>query len=384
MSIRKRIWRGPDGSERSGWQVDYRDQSGKRRSKQFHRKKDAEKWSVTASWEVSRGVHTHDHDSITIAIAASHWLEKCRADELEPTTIAAYDQHVRLHIIPMCGNVKLSQLTMPIVEGYRDTLASRLSRPMAIRVLRSLKAIIGEAMRRGRVAQNVAAPVKLSRSKRQTSKIEIPSKKALKAILEAASTCSHPAALPLNCLAIFGGLRASELRGATWSSLNLKSSTIEVSQRADPTGIMGSPKSSAGHRVIPLPDMAIGALREWKLACPVNDGNLIFPSLGGKAMSWNYIYDHLLAPVQISAGEYLTKSNGDKARMAPRWTLHSFRHAAASLWIDQGVNAKRVQALMGHSNIAVTLDTYAKLFEQVEKDAATASAIERALFGDAT
>lgn len=384
MSLRKRTWTATNGEEKQAWLVDYRDQGGRRRAKQFARKKDAEKWLVDTAWQVSKGVHTHDSDSITIAKAADHWLALRRAEGLEPTTTAAYEQHVRLHIIPLCGNVKLSQLTTPIVEGYRDILAANLSRPMAIRVLRSLKAIISESMRVGRVAQNVALPVKMSRAKRSKPKPAIPPKKALKAILEAAAASTDPMALPLHCLAIFGGLRASELRGASWPTLHLKSSSIEITQRADAKGKIGLPKSNAGHRVIPLPDMAIKALRAWKIACPASDGELIFPSIGGKVMSWNYMVDRIVVPTQIAAGEYDIQSKVDNAIKVARWGLHSFRHAAASLWIEQSVNAKRVQYLMGHSSIQVTFDTYGHLFEQVEKDADTSAAIERALFADAT
>lgn len=384
MVIRKRFWTAPSGEGKTAWLVDYRDQAGKRRSKQFNRKKDAEAWRVGAAWQVSQGVHTVDSESITITKAAELWLASCHAGELEPTTIAAYDQHVRLHIVPLCGNVKLSQLTTPIVEGYRDKLTATLSRPMAIRVLRSLKAIIGEAMRRGRVAQNVALGVKMTRAKRSKPKPDIPSKKTLRGLLDAATASDNPMALSLHCLAIFGGLRASELRGAAWPSLHLKSASIEVSQRADAKGKIGATKSEAGHRVIPLPDMAIKALKAWKLACPVTDDDLIFPSLAGKVMTWNYMVDHLIVPVQIAAGEYNLEDKGDNALKVPRWGLHGFRHAAASLWIDQRVNAKRVQYLMGHSNIAVTFDTYGHLFEQVEKDIDTSAAIERAIFADAT
>ena len=52
-SIRKRNWIAPDGAEKAGWQVDYRDQAGKRRRKQFDRKKEAEAWLTTAAYQVS-------------------------------------------------------------------------------------------------------------------------------------------------------------------------------------------------------------------------------------------------------------------------------------------------------------------------------------------
>src|SRR4051794_36974143 len=121
-SIRRRKWINSAGQPCQAWLVDYRDNEGKRRAKQFTRKKDADAWSTQAAWHVSQGTHTPDSQSITIEKAAEHWLERGRREGLEPTTIAAYDQHVRLHITPLCGARKLSQLTRPIVEGYRDRL----------------------------------------------------------------------------------------------------------------------------------------------------------------------------------------------------------------------------------------------------------------------
>jgi integrase len=144
-------------------------------------------------------------------------------------------------------------------------------------------------------------------------------------------------------------------------------------------------KTAAAHRIIPLPEIAINALKAWKLACPISDDNLVFPSLAGKATSWNYLMDHLVDPVQIDAGEFDSLINGlSEIEIQTRWGLHDFRHSAASLWIEQKVNPKPVQYLMGHSSITVTFDTYGHLFEQSEKDADTSVAIEKALFGDAT
>ena len=42
--------------------------------------------------------------------------------------------------------------------------------------------------------------------------------------------------------------------------------------------------------------------------------------------------------------------------------MHALRHACASLWIENGMNAKRIQKLMGHSTIQMTFDVYGHLF----------------------
>jgi hypothetical protein len=49
-------------------------------------------------------------------------------------------------------------------------------------------------------------------------------------------------------------------------------------------------------------------------------------------------------------------------RLRPLYGLHSLRHAAASMFIELGWSPKRVQVLLGHSTIAMTLDTYTHLF----------------------
>ncbi|HEV7949341.1 MAG TPA: tyrosine-type recombinase/integrase [Glaciihabitans sp.] len=47
----------------------------------------------------------------------------------------------------------------------------------------------------------------------------------------------------------------------------------------------------------------------------------------------------------------------------PKITLHDLRHTAASLAISSGANVKAVQRMLGHASAAMTLDTYADLFD---------------------
>lgn len=49
--------------------------------------------------------------------------------------------------------------------------------------------------------------------------------------------------------------------------------------------------------------------------------------------------------------------------------LHDIRHTVASQMIHKNVNCKAVQAIMGHADIKVTLDTYAHPYKEDEKAA---------------
>jgi integrase len=63
----------------------------------------------------------------------------------------------------------------------------------------------------------------------------------------------------------------------------------------------------------------------------------------------------------------------------PKYGLHSFRHAAASLFIEQGFGPKRVQSLMGHSTIQMTFDVYGHLWPAAADDQAAMTQLQARL-----
>ncbi|WP_022684604.1 tyrosine-type recombinase/integrase [Sphingobium bisphenolivorans] len=373
-SIRKRSWNAPDGSEKTAWLVDYRDQAGKRRAKSFARKKDAEAWLVGAAWQVSQGVHTPDSASVTVKKAAELWIEKAEAEDRERSTVKQYKELERLHISPLIGSVKLSRLTMPMVEQYRDDLIATRSRAMAGKAVRALSMVLAEAQRRGLVAQNVAKGVKVVRQGREKAKIEIPTKQELKALLTAATDDEKP----LIMTAILTGLRSSELRGLRWADVNLKKATISVSQRADQWGEIGPPKSAAGFRTVPISPALVTVLKAWKLRCPNSTLDLVFPTTTGTPQLHQNMLRRKFIPLQVRAGVTRPKLDAkDKPVMdqegqpvlTGRYGFHALRHAAASGWIAQRIDLKRLQIWIGHENIQLTIDTYGHLIVDAGGDA---------------
>ncbi|WP_265570851.1 tyrosine-type recombinase/integrase [Sphingomicrobium nitratireducens] len=338
------------GEARQAWLVDYRDAFGTRRAKQFARKKDAEAWATKASWEVSQGIHTPDSQSITVKAAADLWIKAAEANGRERSTIKQYKELKRLHIIPLIGDERLSQLTMPKVEAFKDRLLETRSRAMAGKAVRGLSSILNEAQRRGLVAQNVAKGVKVVRPSREKTRIQIPTREQLKAMLEAADDDFRPMLLT----AIVTGLRSSELRGLRWQDIDLKRGVVSVSQRADQWGMLGLPKSSAGIRDIPIAPGVVKELKAWKLRCP--NSELAFPNSEGGVLHHSNLLRRKYQPTQEDAG--IVKPFG----------MHALRHAAASAWIKQGIDLKRLSTWMGHSSVQITLDTYGHLISDRRMD----------------
>lgn len=290
--------------------------------------------------------------------------------------MAFYRQHVEYHILPRLGREKLSALTTPRISSFRDDLLAAISRPLARKVLVSLKSLLWEAQRRGEVAQNVATGVTITMDKRAKRKlkagVDIPTPDEIKRLIEAATGKMRV----LIITAVFSGLRASELRGLTWEGVDLKRGELQVRQRADRYNKIGSPKSDSGERTIPLGPFVVNTLREWRLACPTSEGGLVFPTSTGRIEYHANIW-RALTLVMNSAG--LTDKAGE-----PKYGLHAFRHFYASWCINRKADgglelpAKVVQERLGHASILMTMDTYGHLFPRSD-DGAELAAAERAL-----
>jgi integrase len=385
MSVYKRTWRNQDGSQSEVWIVSYRDQGGTRRTKNFDRKRDADAYHATVAVDVRRGLHVPDSQSILVAEAARLWLES--TSRLERSTRAQYRQHVDLHIAPLLGAVKLSQLTVPMVRAFEDKLAADRSPAMVRKILTSLGSILADAQERGLVAQNVVRGLRSGRrgkdaNRRRNGKlkvgVDIPTPDEIRAII--AQLDQNARWRPLLLTAIFTGLRASELRGLRWSDVNLKRGELHVRQRADRYNKIGLPKSDAGERAVPLAPMSINALRAWKLACPKGDLDLVFPNGKGAVEDYSNIIKRGLRPIEIAAGVVT------KAGKAKYPGLHALRHFYASWCINRRIDGglelplKVVQARLGHTSIQMTADRYGHLFPSTD-DGAELAAAEKAFIG---
>ena len=385
-AIRKRTWIAPTGEARTAWLVDYRDQSGKRRAKQFARKKEAEEYADRARTEVRQGIHTHDRDSITVAAAADLWISAAEAERLERSTTKRYRELADLHIKPRLGELKLTALTKPMVQDFKLELLQFKSRAMASKVLRALSAILKNAMEIGAINQNVAATVKVGKAKREAEKIVVPERVDLKAMIKSAGEKVRPFILT----AITTGLRSSELRGLRWQDIDLAAGTITVRQRADEWGQIGPPKSEAGKRTIPIPPELVAELKAWKLRSPISRLDLAFPSSTGTPMRHNNKLRRVFFPLQVKAGLGVlhldAKGNArvdedGQPILTGKYGFHTLRHAAASGWIESNIDLKRLQVWIGHENIRLTLDTYGHLLKDADKDAELALRASRDLFG---
>src|SRR3954453_12232980 len=246
------------------WQASYVDGAGNRRFKMFDRKRDGEAWLTETRHDLVRGLHTPGRISPTVKDAGALWVKSRNEKKLEAMTIKGYEEHLDLHIYPFIGAKKLSDLTVPAIKAFaRQLLEGGRSPEMIRRVVRSLGAIFVEARNWGLSSVNPAAglTLELPNEDRSDSRAVIPTKPELQAIIAGADGRWRPLVL----VAIFCGLRASELRGLRWDDVDFDGRQITVKQRADAFHKIGRLKSQSGYRSIPMPTLVVNVLREWKL-----------------------------------------------------------------------------------------------------------------------
>jgi integrase len=366
VKIVERTWKGADGTEHRAWQVDFTDQHGKRQRKQFQRRKDADAFMVTARGQVQQGTYTSDRATVAIGEACELWLDRARADGLERSTCALYELQVRQLLAAIDPNTKLSRLTKARCEQARDDLLKTHKRPTARKLVAALRMILADAKRRGLVAVNEAADTKVGAAKRHKSKIKAGVDFPLPGEVRQMLNVAGPKAKAIVALAALAGLRPSELRALPWPDLDFVgySPTVTISQRADAWCSIGSPKAEASRRSVPLGEIAVRAVKEWRLAQPPGRA-LAFGTASDRPDMLGNLQRRLLDPLCVAAG-------------VPRYTWHALRHYAISSWLAAGIDLKTVQAWAGHATLAMTLDTYGHLIPRTD-DHQRIAAAERAL-----
>ena len=261
MSVRKRVWKTARGEIKEVWVVDYFDGTGKRRHESFATQAEAKQRHAQVVLDKSRGTHVAVRSKMSIADVARDWLEHLETENRERTTLVQYEQHLRLGILPMLGRVKLGKLSEETIQSFRRFLLAvdEKGKPVRSRQLAAKTWIIFKMLlkhaRVAHVAQGIPSITVDKRDKRKLEQgIDFPTNDEVRrlylATAGAAPGKKRKRALLL--VAAFCGLRASELRGLRWQDVKLDEAELQVTQRADRWGTIGSPKSASSRRTVPL------------------------------------------------------------------------------------------------------------------------------------
>ena len=340
------------------------------RRKYFYAKTRAE-----VARKLAGGIHSHDNhlpipsDELTVASYLSEWIEGTRS-HLKPATWMSYESIVRVHLIPALGRYRITRLRPQDVSQFITAKLEEGLSPRRVEYLRAvLRKALNDAVRWDLVLRNVAA---LSTPPRVEHKEVHPfTPDEARQFLESVRGADLE---PLYVLAICTGLRQGELLALRWSDVDLAAGRVHVRrslQRAKGAPMFSSPKTERSRRSVPLPGRATVALqelaqRQGKVSvenAAATTEALVFCGAGGAPLLPSSVSHSFTAAVAAAGLRHQR--------------FHDLRHACASYLLAEGVSARVVMEMLGHSQITLTLQTYSHLMPGATDAAATG--IDRAL-----
>ena len=297
----------------------------------------------------------------TVAQYLEHWLENVIKPNRRSATYRDYWTIVHRHAIPAFGGVKLGKLQPAHLETLYSTMRGK---GLAAKTVRNahgtIHAALGHALRQDLIERNVAEAV--DPPKAQRPEIHVFTRDQAKTLRDAIAGTRWEAMITL---AIATGMRQGELLGLQWRDIDAERGRVQVSRQLDRDKTLSDTKTAKGRRVIDVPAFALNALKthrprqlEHRLVAGPDweDNDLVFTTYRGRPLGHRNV---------IREYAKLLKRAG-----LPHVEFHGLRHTAATLMLVQGVPAKVVQEILGHSQISVTMDVYSHVTPGMGKDAA--------------
>lgn len=316
---------------------------------------------------------------VTVAQAVDKWLDICSTegrDGRDPVTAGTrtiYEYRADLmKAYKWPGD--LAALDAPDVIEFRSWLLKNYGRDQARRTLSSFHAVMKEMSTRGIIASNVAAGISIRKDSRYTEPVVIPTLGEVMSLLRAADELANSKNKqtaktweryrPMLYLAADSGMRPQEhlvIAGA-----NVLETGVAVDRAIEfPGSRLSAPKSAAGRRFIDLSPDTLDMIRFYRDKKAVkNDHDLVFPTSTGHWQSINSWRRRCFYEACEHAG--LTEKVEVDGEMVdrPKYSPYDLRHFYASVLIAQRTNLKRLQKLMGHEDVALTLNVYGHLIDE--------------------
>lgn len=291
--------------------------------------------------------------NMTINELLAKWLDT-KVSRVKASSFARYQILIRTHLSPELGPLPVHKLTVQILEDFlaKKRKSGRLDGTggLSAKSVNDIAIILKSALKLARRrfgfvdrnnASDFSVPDAPKHRVRVFSDCEISRIKCLAADDQDANSFGY-----LLCLNT--GLRIGELCGLKWSDFDRKENTIHIErtvQRINHDGktevVIQTPKSECSDRIIPLHPVMMQALLNLKANTP----------------SGAYFLSGTEKPVDPRTMQYRFCSFLKRAGVEAR-NFHTLRHSFATRCIENGMDAKCLCELLGHSNVKTTLQLY--------------------------
>jgi integrase len=344
---------------RGKYVLDYRDQQGCRHWETTQgSKKEAERLLAQRLIAIGSGDYQSLTEQRTFEGLVAAYTAGHLAVNVRDTTRADYEATIRLHLTPHLGTLKARSITPETVERWRAVL---IEKECGRRTINKAHTLLGSILRYGLrhrwVTVNAASVVPKLREAgnhhERAMEANVLTPPEIRRLVAAAEERYRLIIMT----AIYTGLREGELLGLGWDDVDFQGRQLIVRRTLNKNGRFYEPKTRASRRRVAIPVSLVLELKRWKLACPKGEIDIVFPNASGGLENQSNLLKRGFFPALRRAGLRHIR-------------FHDLRHTYASLLVALDVHPKRIQALMGHSSIKITMDTYGHLMHETDSDAA--------------
>jgi integrase len=292
-----------------------------------------------------------------------NWLENVHKPTIRLSTYLNYRKLLNNYLVPGLGKVKLQKLTPQQVQVF---YSQKMSDGLAPKTVNNIHGVLHKALdnavKWNILSRNVCDAVTPPRIPRKEKNVL--TKQQAHTLLEEVRMHRLEALLTL---AITTGMREGELLALHWQDVNFEDCSLQVKRAVSYLKgygyIESEPKTAKGRRMIKLPAFVVAILIRHKAQQEEHrrevgsawvEKDLVFTNAQGdfySASTLRKVFRRFLASIGLL-----------------HMRFHDLRHSAATILLAMNVHPKVVQEILGHSQIAMTLDIYSHALPSMQED----------------
>lgn len=378
MAIKRANGEGSIGKYKDGWRsrimIGYNDK-GKPIRKEFYGKTQKE---VKDKLENFKKQYLMQNIQIDERLTVQEWfytfIFEYKHNKIKPSSFERYEGIYRNYILDSSlGTTKLNKLNVTIIQKYYNTLLKNNVSASTIKSINQhLKPCLEEATKQDFINKNFAKLVELPKTEK-SEKLEILTLEQQAQFIQAIK--GHQLEM-LFVMALGTGLRLGELLGLKWQDIDFTNSNLEVKRSLKRVSFISKdlskkyevieqePKTKNSKRTVPIPQNILNQLKNHK-----REQNKTILKYRDTYNNSDYVFCNELGyPIDSKKPTRNLKSILTKLNIEPI-KFHGLRKTYATRLFENNIPPKTVQALMGHSDISITLNIYTQVMEDVKLEA---------------